>query len=269
MTAATGPVSVRLRRARIAVSAVFFLNAVLYANLVPRLPEVKDRLELSNAAFGSAIAAMPVGALLAGLLAPACIRRFGSARVASAGLVVLACALAGLPLTGGWLGFAALMAVVGGVDSVVDVAQNAHGLRVQRAYGRSILNGLHALWSTGAVAGGLLGAAAAGAGLSLGVHLATAAVVFSVAALVAHRFLLRGPEDAERPVGGSSRSAVPVRWGQVGGRTLLLLAALGVLRRARPSCRTPARRGAPCSCARRSGPPLPSAVWPSCRCRSP
>ena len=229
MTSAVGPGPSRLRRARIAVSGVFFVNAVLYANLVPRLPEVKDRLDLSNAAFGSAIAAMPVGALLAGLLAPACIRRFGSARVASFGLVVLAFALAGLPLTSAWLGFAALMAVVGGLDSVVDVAQNAHGLRVQRAYGRSILNGLHALWSTGAVAGGLLGAAAAGAGVSLGAHLAASAVVFSLAALVAHRFLLRGPEGAERPPDGDGRSAAPVAWRLVGGRTVLLLAALGAL----------------------------------------
>ena len=219
----------RLRRARIAVSAVFFVNAVLYANLVPRLPEVKDRLDLSNAAFGSAIAAMPVGALLAGLLAPACIRRFGSARVASFGLVLLAVALAGLPLTGAWLGFAVLMAVVGGLDSIVDVAQNAQGLRVQRAYGRSILNGLHALWSTGAVAGGLVGAAAAGAGVPLGAHLASSAVVFSLAALVAHRFLLHGPEDAERPPGERDRPAVPVAWRRVGGRTVLLLAALGAL----------------------------------------
>jgi hypothetical protein len=53
----------RLRHARAAVSVVFLINAVLYANLVPRLPEVKDRLNLSNAELGSGIAAMPVGSL--------------------------------------------------------------------------------------------------------------------------------------------------------------------------------------------------------------
>ena len=47
--------------------------------------------------------------------------------------------------------------LAGALDAVVDVAQNAHGLRVQRAYGRSILNAFHGLWSVGAVTGGLPG----------------------------------------------------------------------------------------------------------------
>ena len=141
------------RRARGAVSAVFFVNAVLYANLVPRLPEVKDRLDLTNAELGTAIAAMPLGALAAGLLAPALIQRLGSGRVASFGLVLLAATVACLPLAPAWVVLAGLMLVAGALDSVIDVAQNAHGFRVQRSYGRSIVNAFHGLWSVGAVVG--------------------------------------------------------------------------------------------------------------------
>lgn len=228
------PVAVepRLRHARAAVSAVFFVNAVLYANLVPRLPEIKDRLDLSNAAFGSAIAALPAGALLAGLLAPVLLRSFGSAKVASFGLVALALALAGVPFTAAWIGFAALMLVVGGLDAVVDVAQNAHGFRVQRAYGRSIVNGLHALWSIGAVAGGLLGAAAAGVGVPLAAHLAASAVVFSAVAVVAYRSMLDGPEDAERTPRADDESRerdAGRRLPHLAGSVVLLLAVLGAL----------------------------------------
>src|SRR5215211_5213206 len=80
---------VRLRRARAAVAACFFLNAVFYASLVPRLPEVKAQLGLSSTALGSAVAALALGALLAGLGAASVILRFGSGRVASYGLVLL------------------------------------------------------------------------------------------------------------------------------------------------------------------------------------
>ncbi|HEX8582028.1 MAG TPA: MFS transporter, partial [Acidimicrobiales bacterium] len=226
-----------VRHARAAVFAVFFVNAVLYANLVPRLPEVKDRLDLSNAALGSAIAAMPVGALLAGLLAPALIQRLGSATVASSGLVVLGVAVAGVPLSGAWAVFAALMLVVGAVDAVVDVAQNAHGFRVQRAYGRSIVNAFHGLWSIGAVVGGLLGSAAAGLAVPLGVHLGASAAVFGLAALVANRFLLGGPEDAERVAAGDGHHAAEAaaaaahdrRTGRAPRATVPMLAALGGL----------------------------------------
>nr|WP_255474537.1 hypothetical protein [Micromonospora sp. AMSO31t] len=56
--------------------------------------------------------------------------------------------------------------VVGTLDSVVDVAQNARGLRVQRLYRRSIVNSMHGARSIGAVLGGLMGSTAAGPRLS-------------------------------------------------------------------------------------------------------
>ncbi|MBT0993776.1 MFS transporter [Cellulomonas sp. DKR-3] len=217
------------RRARVAVSAVFLVNAVLYANLVPRLPEVKDHLDLTNAGLGAAIAAMPLGALLAGLLAPLLIQRLGSAAVASFGLVALAAAVAAVPLAGTWVALAGLFLLAGAFDAVIDVAQNAHGFRVQRLYGRSIVNAFHGLWSVGAVLGGLLGAAAAGLDVPLGAHLAATSAFFSVVAVVAYRFLLRGPEDAERAEAPDETAPGARSLRHVAGRTVLTLAALGVL----------------------------------------
>jgi len=45
------------RRARVAIGALFLTNGALFANLLPRYPEIKDDLHLSNAAYGVAIAA--------------------------------------------------------------------------------------------------------------------------------------------------------------------------------------------------------------------
>ncbi|MGN9783863.1 MFS transporter [Nonomuraea sp. ZG12] len=128
--------------------------------------------------------------------------------------------------------------VVGALDAVVDVAQNAHGLRVQRLYRRSILNSLHGVWSIGAVLGGLMGSAAAGLRLPLAVHLGISATLFSIVAIVAYRFLLPGPEDAERAAeaqdfaAADGRPAAPParpgrRW--FTGAAVRMLAALGVL----------------------------------------
>ncbi|MFI1990408.1 MFS transporter [Actinoplanes sp. NPDC020271] len=186
------------RRARVAVAALFLTNGAVFFTVVPRYPQLKAELGLSNALLGTAIAAFPAGALIAGLLAGAAVRRWGSARVASFGIVLMAVATLGIPAAPHWYALAAVLFVVGALDSIVDVAQNAHGLRVQRRYGRSIVNSLHGVWSVGAVLGGLMGSAAAGLSLPLGVHLTISAAVFSVVALVAYRFLLPGPEDAER-----------------------------------------------------------------------
>jgi MFS family permease len=213
----------RLRRARVAVAACFFLNAVFYAGLVPRLPEVKAQLGLSSTALGTALAALPLGALLAGLSSAAFIRRFGSGRVASYGLVILGVAVWTVSVAPNWLGLAAALLVVGALDAIVDVAQNAHGLRVQRLYQRSILNAFHGIWSIGAVAGGLLGSVAAGLGVPLVAQLAGSAVVFGALALAASRAVLPGRDEPETAAGGHlrerprRRSAIPA------------LAVLGVL----------------------------------------
>ena len=220
-----GTAPTRLRAARAAVATCFFVNAVLYANLVPRLPELKDRLELSNASLGAAIAALPLGALVSALASAALMRRFGSARVASWGLVALAAAIWGAAVAPSWWLLAGALFVAGALDAVVDVAQNAHGLRVQRAYDRSILNAFHGLWSVGAVAGGLLGSAAAGLRVPLAVHLGVVAVVFAVVSLAAYRRMLPGPDHEEAADDdGAATAGRPGLRGSLGA-----MAALGVL----------------------------------------
>jgi MFS family permease len=195
------------RRARAATAALFLTNGALFANLLPRFPEIKSDLGMSNSVYGVSIAAFSGGALIAGPTAAALIRRFTSSRVAVFGTILIAvfAFLAGVaPLAGT---FAAAMFVAGAADGVTDVAQNAHGLRVQRRYGRSIINSFHAVWSAGAILGGSMGAAAIALHLDRGVHLAVSAVAFSAVCLIAYPFLLRGPDEADAPSTVRTRGA--------------------------------------------------------------
>ena len=169
-----------LLRARAGVSLVFLANGLGFANLVPRFPEIVEELGLSKSAFGQAVAAASVGALVAGLAASWLISRLTSAKVASLGMLVVALALLGAGLARSWLVLAVCLLVVGGTDSIVDVAQNAHGLRVQRRWGASIVTSFHASWSLGAVLGAAMGQAIAGAGVALGTHMVLTAVVLLV-----------------------------------------------------------------------------------------
>ncbi|MFC8853483.1 MFS transporter, partial [Streptomyces sp. NPDC057144] len=40
------------RRARLAVAVLFFTNGALFANLLPRYPQIKADLGVGNAAYG-------------------------------------------------------------------------------------------------------------------------------------------------------------------------------------------------------------------------
>ncbi|GAA2016520.1 MFS transporter [Nakamurella flavida] len=222
------------RRARLAVSALFFTNGALFANLLPRYPQIKADLGLDNTAYGLAVAAFPAGALVAGVAAGVVIRRLGSAWAATAGTVLtsLGALAAGLAPTA-WV-FAVALFLAGAMDAVTDVAQNAHGLVVQRRYGRSIINSFHAIWSIGAVTGGAMAAGAIALGLPIGVHLGISAVVFSAVALTALRFCLprtvAGGEDQPPPAHAAGRAAASrTRIGMIAAALVLIAIAGSVV----------------------------------------
>ena len=203
------------------MAALFLTNGAIFANVVPRLPGIKTDLALSNTGYGIVVAAFPTGALVAGLTAGAFIRRFTSARMGVAGtigiaLLVFVAANSVTPVL-----LAVALFVGGACDAVTDVAQNAQGLRVQRVYGRSIINSLHAVWSAGAVLGGAMGAAAIALNVPRSTHLGVSAVIFIGVALVAYPFLLRGPDAGGAPAAGPVTDAGPGR--HVYGALLLLV----------------------------------------------
>lgn len=226
--AASGPGRTE-RRARAGVALVFATNGLVFANVLPRYPEIKDALALTNAWFGVAVAAFPFGALVAGLTAGALVARFRSSRVATFGMAAIGVGIALISVVPNGALLAAAMFLAGAADAIVDVAQNAHGLRVQRRYGRSILNSFHAAWSVGAVLGGLMGAAAAGLAVPLALHLGASSLLSAAVAIGVYRLLLPGPEDAERSPVVDERPASRRPWAGLGPRVLLLLVAFGVI----------------------------------------
>lgn len=214
------------RRARVAVSTLFFVNGFTYTNAVPWLPVLKSQLGLSNAELGLAIAAMPTGAILTGMLAGPLIHWFGSGRTAVGTSLISLGALPFIALAQNWWMLAAALFVLGSADAWTDSAQNSHGLRVQRRYNRTIINTFHAVWSLAAVAGGLLGAAMAGAGVPILWHLGGVSVLLLCVNLAVSRMLLPGPESSEREDGTDGGSGRRLR---VPARAVLLLLVLSVL----------------------------------------
>lgn len=215
-----------IRRARIAVAAMFFTNGVLFANILPRYPEIKDMFELSNSAYGFTIALFPVGAIAAGLASATLVRRFGSARVATTGMILTSIALVLAGSSPSVALFGIMLFLAGGLDAVSDVGQNAHAMVVQQAYGRSIINSFHAIWSIGAVTGGGMSALAIALDLPLPLHLGIVTVIFSVVCLFAQANSLPGrdPVADEEHVADSEEMKASI--GVVKPRVVWMLAAL-------------------------------------------
>ncbi len=212
-----------LNRARWGVILMFLTNGMVWATLVPRYPEIRDSIGLTYAQLGLAVACGPAGAIVLGLTAGPLIRRFTSRWVGLVSTLLMAFAALGAAFAQSWVQLALALFALGALDSITDVAQNAHGLRVQRAVGRSMLNGFHATWSIGAVFGGLLAGAAAGLGMSVPLHVGLSWVLVFTLLVVAYPLLLRGPDTAEEESDAKlTLRGVPLR-------SWLVLLALGMI----------------------------------------
>ena len=222
--------SPQARAARIAVSVLFFANGAASASILPRLPAIKDGLGLSNAELGAAVAAMPLGGLIAGGLAGLLIAQLGSGRVAAISGTADMLALAGLGLAPSFATLALAYFVMGMFDATMDASMNAHGVGVERVYGRSILQGFHGSWSAGCMVAGSVGAVAAGAGVPVSIHLSGVAVLLAATVAVTSRRLLPASiADARGRLAGEVNVRIHPRNAPHLLRVLVPVAMLGIL----------------------------------------
>ncbi len=149
-----------LTAARNAVGLTFFLNGLVFASWVSRIPEVRSSFGLSNGQLGLVLLAIAMGSVLALPTTGAAINALGTLRIvrlgaaaATVGMVAAALGLGHvLPLT------VAGLFVYGLGIGVWDVAMNVEGAEVERGLRRTIMPRFHAGFSGGTVVGALGGA---------------------------------------------------------------------------------------------------------------
>ncbi|WP_210650672.1 MFS transporter [Nocardioides sp. SYSU D00065] len=165
--------------ARNAVGLTFFLNGLVFASWVARIPEVRSSFELSNGRLGLVLLAIAVGSVLALPTTGAVIQAWGTVRVVRLGA---AAATLGMVTAALGLGEVLPVTVVGlfvyglGIG-VWDVAMNVEGAEVERGLERTIMPRFHAGFSAGTVVGALLGALLVELSVPAAVHLVGVVVV--------------------------------------------------------------------------------------------
>jgi MFS family permease len=184
------------RQARGAVTAIFFLNGLVFGSWAARIPAVRDHVGLSDGELGIALACGAIGSILAMPVAGGFAARIGSRRATRVSLA-LVCLIAGVvALAPSLPALCALMLGFGATMGSLDVTMNAHGVAVERSYARAILASFHAAFSLGGLAGGALGALAAAAGLDVRAHLAIVAAASAAIGLTWSRRFLGAAADA-------------------------------------------------------------------------
>ncbi|MFF4378384.1 MFS transporter [Kitasatospora sp. NPDC001547] len=197
------------RRARAGIALVFCVHGAVSGSFVTRIPWIQDRLDLSAGQLGLALVMPAIGSSLAMPLAGRFVHRYGG-RAAVRGLISLWCLALALPALAPSLpALCAALLVYGATAGMADVAMNAQGVEIEERLGRSIMSGLHGMWSAGGLLASPFGILAAHLELDARLQLAVTALILLALAQPVCRALpdIRAHEGAEEP----PRFALPPR----------------------------------------------------------
>jgi predicted MFS family arabinose efflux permease len=210
----------RRERALASVAVQFFVNGAVFASFIPRLPEIRDRVGITDATVGLFLTIAGGCGLISSAFVGRLIDRFGTRRVLVVGAVALVVVLPVIGVVRAPIGLLATLIALSMLDVIVDVAMNLQGSWLSARRSVPVMNRLHGVWSLGTVVGGLAAAQLATSDVSLEIHLLCVAALMLVALVFVARGLLPTDEHHEPPAGFDPR--ILGRW-----RPLLPLALGG------------------------------------------
>ena len=177
---------------RWATTGVFFVNGAIVGTWIAQIPWIQQRFDLSDSQIGLTLMGMSLAVIVAMPIAGQWVARRGSVPVLVAGGVA-ATLLVNLPVVA-----PRALLVVGGLFALgvavatMDLAMNAHGVKVEEEGGRPIMSSLHAGWSFGGFAGAGAAALLAAAGLGPRASVALLSAVLLAATIACVRRLGEG-----------------------------------------------------------------------------
>lgn len=145
------------RQIRIAVSVFFFCQGICFASWASRIPDIKTTLQLSEAALGSILLALPAGQLTMMPFSGKLVTRFGSKYVLRLAAIGYALTLILIGSTTAAWQLAAALYLFGLSGNLCNISVNTQAVNAESLFGRSILASFHGVWSTAGFTGALVG----------------------------------------------------------------------------------------------------------------
>jgi MFS family permease len=133
------------------IKALFFLFGLLIMSWVPRFPEVKANLKLTNGEFGSILSMGAVGNILALLTVGHLVHKYGARWMLYSGAALLAISLSFLTHTTSSLVFLVSIIIQGAAISAFHISINTQGFFYQDRTKKQIITLLSGFWSSGAL----------------------------------------------------------------------------------------------------------------------
>jgi MFS family permease len=138
------------------IKALFFLFGLLIMSWVPRFPEVKANLQLTNGEFGSILSMGAIGNVVALMTVGHLVHKYGARWILHSAAFSLAVSLIFLTHSTSSLIFIFFIIIQGASVSAFHISINAQGFHFQDRTKRQIIALLSGFWSSGALLSSIL-----------------------------------------------------------------------------------------------------------------
>jgi MFS family permease len=211
-------------RARIAITTAFIINGSMAGTFYSRIADIKEEYGISNSALGFALLVVSIGVLVGlGFSGKQSAKR-GSAPVTLYATYALGASLLLVGAANNYLTLCLTFLVLGACLATQDVAMNSHAIVLEHEADKRYMSTFHAMFSLGALGGGLVGAWFSQHNIDLMKHVAFIAMLVFLANFCVRNWFLPAELD-QHPVEGKKKIKKPKLFLIVG--LLGLCAAIG------------------------------------------
>src|SRR6476661_8108236 len=175
---------------RVAISTCFFLYGFLFATWASRIPNIQQRLNLSDAALGATLLAMPVGTFLTVPFSGYFASKIGSKKVIIIASLVYCSLLIGIGFSQAVWQLTICLFLYGSAGNMMNISINTQAIALEKLYQRTIMSSFHGMWSVAGLCAASLGTYFMGKAIPVHEHFLLLAFVAALGFLLSFSYLL-------------------------------------------------------------------------------
>ncbi len=136
-----------LKARRISINLFFFFYGFIFATWASRIPNIQQRLNLSDAQLGAVLLAMPVGSFISLPFSGYLASKIGSRKVIILVSFIYSGLLSGIGFSENTFLLTVCLFLFGFSGNMMNISINTQAIALEALYKKTIISSFHGMWS--------------------------------------------------------------------------------------------------------------------------